>query len=136
MLRGNLRLTSIPSRRSTNTPSRFILQKPELSGGTDESSWLAQLRLGQTLPYLTLSKAGAAIMNTISSLKALKSTKNPPPIDELTELNTTCLRLQSTFRETIFFKMYFLGQNEVLRIIFHLKKNYLKGVNIDGEMKK
>ena len=46
------------------------------------------------------------------------------------------LRLQSTFRGIILFKMYFLGQNEVLRIIFHLKKNYLKRVNIDGKMTK
>ena len=51
---GNVRWTSIPSRGSRNTPSRVILQKPELSTGTDESSWLAQLLLGQTftLPYL------------------------------------------------------------------------------------
>ena len=51
MLGGNLRRTSISSRGSRNTPSRFILQKPELSAGTDESSWLAQLRFGQTLPF-------------------------------------------------------------------------------------
>ena len=36
MLGGNLRRTSIPSRGSRNTPSRFILQKLEISGGTDE----------------------------------------------------------------------------------------------------
>ena len=30
MLGGNLRWTSIPSRGSRNTPSRFILQKPEI----------------------------------------------------------------------------------------------------------
>ena len=54
LLGGNLRWTSIPSRGSRNTPSRFILLKPELSAGTDESSWLAQLRLGQTLPYFYL----------------------------------------------------------------------------------
>ena len=38
MLGGNLQWTSIPSRGSRNTPSRFILQKPEISGGTDEPS--------------------------------------------------------------------------------------------------
>ena len=35
---GNLRWTSIPSRGSRNTPSRFILQKPEISACTDEPS--------------------------------------------------------------------------------------------------
>ena len=38
MLAGNLRCTSIPSTGSRNTPSRFILQKPEISAGTDEPS--------------------------------------------------------------------------------------------------
>ena len=38
MLGGNLRWTSIPSRASRNTPSRFILQKPEISAGTDAPS--------------------------------------------------------------------------------------------------
>ena len=34
-LRGNdLRWTSIPSRGSRNTPSRFMLQKPEISSGS------------------------------------------------------------------------------------------------------
>ena len=33
MLGGNLRWTSIPSRESRNTPSRFILQKPVISAG-------------------------------------------------------------------------------------------------------
>ena len=33
---GNPRLTSIPSRGSRNTPSRFMLRKPEISVGTDE----------------------------------------------------------------------------------------------------
>ena len=37
-LGGNLRWTSIPSRGSRNTPSRFILQKAEISAGTDEPS--------------------------------------------------------------------------------------------------
>ena len=45
---GNLRWTSIPSRGSRNTPSCFILEKPELSARTDESSWLSR-RLGQSL---------------------------------------------------------------------------------------
>ena len=45
MLGGNLRGTSIPSRRSKNTPSRFILQKLKIS-----AFWLTQFRLGQTLP--------------------------------------------------------------------------------------
>ena len=40
MLGGNLRWTSIPSRGSRNTPGRFILQKPEISTGTDEPSGL------------------------------------------------------------------------------------------------
>ena len=35
-----LRWTSIPSRGSRNTPSRFILQKPEISAGNDEPSGL------------------------------------------------------------------------------------------------
>ena len=38
MLGGNLQWTSIPYRRCGNTPSRFILQKPETSAGTDEPS--------------------------------------------------------------------------------------------------
>ena len=42
MLGGNLRWTSIPSRGSRNTPSRFILQKPEISAGTDEPSGLGK----------------------------------------------------------------------------------------------
>ena len=32
---GNLRWTGIPSRRSRNTPSRFLQRKPEISAGTD-----------------------------------------------------------------------------------------------------
>ena len=36
MLGGNLRWTSIPSRGSRNTLSRFIIQKPEISAGTDQ----------------------------------------------------------------------------------------------------
>ena len=35
MLGGNLRLTSIISRGSRNTPSRFTLQKRNISAGTD-----------------------------------------------------------------------------------------------------
>ena len=38
MLGGNLRWTSVPSRWSGNTPSRFILQKPEINAGTAELS--------------------------------------------------------------------------------------------------
>ena len=38
MLGGNLQWTSIPSRGSKNTPSRFILQKMEMSASTDEPS--------------------------------------------------------------------------------------------------
>ena len=34
-------------------PSRFIQQKPEISAGIDESSWLAQLQLGQTFFFVT-----------------------------------------------------------------------------------
>ena len=51
-LGGNLRWTSIPSRGSRNTPSRFILQEPELRADSDKSSWLTQLRLGQTLLFI------------------------------------------------------------------------------------
>ena len=47
-LGGNLRWTSIPSRGSRNTRSRFILQKPEISAGL--MGLLSQLRLGPTLP--------------------------------------------------------------------------------------
>ena len=38
MLGGKLRWTSIPFRGHRNTPSRFIIQKPEISAGTDEPS--------------------------------------------------------------------------------------------------
>ena len=38
MLAGNMRWTSTPSRGSNNTPSRFMLQKAELSAGTDQPS--------------------------------------------------------------------------------------------------
>ena len=48
---------------SRNTPSRFILRKPELRAGTDESSWLAQLRLGQTLPSVKM--CGAKVFKKI-----------------------------------------------------------------------
>ena len=34
--RNDLRWTSIPSRESRNTPSRFMLQKPESSSGSYE----------------------------------------------------------------------------------------------------
>ena len=34
----NLQWTGICIQGSRNTPSRFILQKPEISGGTDEPS--------------------------------------------------------------------------------------------------
>ena len=44
-------LTSFPPRRSRNTPSFFILQKPKINGSTDKPSWLAQLQLRSTLPY-------------------------------------------------------------------------------------
>ena len=45
LLGGNLRWTDIPSRGSRNTPSRFILQKPELMV-SPSFDW------GQTSPYL------------------------------------------------------------------------------------
>ena len=51
MLGGNLQWTSIPSRVSRNTPSRFILQKLEISAGTDEPSGLLNYDWGQTLPF-------------------------------------------------------------------------------------
>ena len=38
MLGGNLQWSSMPSRGSRNTPGRLILQKPEISAGTDEPS--------------------------------------------------------------------------------------------------
>ena len=42
MLGSNLRWTvSIPSRGSRNVPSRFMLQKPELSAGSHEPAGLA-----------------------------------------------------------------------------------------------
>ena len=44
MLGGNLRWTSIPSRGSRNTPSRFILQKTEISADNDEPSWQVSRR--------------------------------------------------------------------------------------------
>ena len=47
MLGGNLRWTSIPSRGSTNTPGRFILQTPEISAGTDEPSGSPNYDWGQ-----------------------------------------------------------------------------------------
>ena len=43
---------------SRNTPSRFILQKLEISASTYKPSWLAQFRLGQTLPTLIHSDEG------------------------------------------------------------------------------
>ena len=51
MLGGNLGWTSIPSRWSRNTPSRFILRKPYISAGPDE--WALgspNFDWGQTLP--------------------------------------------------------------------------------------
>ena len=42
-----------PSRGSRNTPSRFILQKPELSAGTDEPSAPITIGADFTSPYLT-----------------------------------------------------------------------------------
>ena len=52
MMGGNLRWTSIPSRGSRNTPSRFTLQKPEISPGTDESpDESPSFDWGQTLPF-------------------------------------------------------------------------------------
>ena len=51
ILRGNLRWTTIPSRGSRNTPSLFILQKPEISAGL--MGLLARtVSLGQTLSYI------------------------------------------------------------------------------------
>ena len=49
-----LRWTSIPSRGSRNTPSRFILQKPEISAGTDEPSGSANCYWGRLYLYLGL----------------------------------------------------------------------------------
>ena len=43
----------LESRGSRNTPSRFMLQKPEISSGTDDPLGLSQLRLRKTVPYLT-----------------------------------------------------------------------------------
>ena len=45
MLGGNLRWTSIPSRGNRNTPSRFIVQKPEIwAFGSPNFDW------GKALP--------------------------------------------------------------------------------------
>ena len=52
MLGGNLRWTSIPSRGSRNTPSRFILQKLEISASTDEPSGLHNYIWGRLYLYL------------------------------------------------------------------------------------
>ena len=49
MLGVTLRWTSIPSRGSRNTPSRFMLQKPG-----EAPAWLGHLARTQTLPYLLL----------------------------------------------------------------------------------
>ena len=46
MLGGNLGWTSVPSRGSRNTPSRFILQKPKISAGTDRPPGLANYDWG------------------------------------------------------------------------------------------
>ena len=56
MLGGNLRWTSIPSRGSRNTPSsRFTLQKPEISTGTDGPCGLPNFfDWGKTLPFTYL----------------------------------------------------------------------------------
>ena len=61
MLGGNLRWTSIPSRGSRNSPSRFILQKPEISAAdTDEPSGSPNYDWGQTvtLPHLSIDGLG------------------------------------------------------------------------------
>ena len=39
---------SIPSRESRNTPCHFIVQKQEISAGTDEPSGLLNYDWGQT----------------------------------------------------------------------------------------
>ena len=50
MLGGNLRWTSVPSRGNRNIPSRFILQKPEISAGLIGFR-LTQLRLGTDFTF-------------------------------------------------------------------------------------
>ena len=52
MLRGSLRWTSIPFRGSRNTPSRFILQKPEIRAGIDELSGSPNYDWGRLYLYL------------------------------------------------------------------------------------
>ena len=47
MLGGNLRWTSISSRRNRHTPCPFILQKPEKSASTDEPSGLPNYDWGR-----------------------------------------------------------------------------------------
>ena len=47
LLGGNLRWTSIPSRGSRNTPSRFILQRPEIS-----ASLMGYLRFGADFTFV------------------------------------------------------------------------------------
>ena len=49
----NLRWTSIPSRGNRNIPSRFILQKLEISR-TDEPSGSPSYDWGQTLPFVSI----------------------------------------------------------------------------------
>ena len=61
MLRGNLRWTSIPSRGSRNTPSRFILQKLEISAGTDEPSGAPNYDWGRL--YLLPTRLSIAHLN-------------------------------------------------------------------------
>ena len=50
LLGGNVRWTSIPSRGSTNTPCRFILQNPGISAGLMGLLARSSCDLGQTLP--------------------------------------------------------------------------------------
>ena len=50
LLEGNLRWTSIPSRGSRNTPSRFILKKLEINAGTVEPFGSPNFDWGQILP--------------------------------------------------------------------------------------
>ena len=53
---GNPTWTSIPSSGSRNTPSRFILQKPEISAGTDEPSGRT-ISIGADFTLLVFNKA-------------------------------------------------------------------------------
>ena len=54
MLGGNLRWTNIPPRGRRNTPSCFILQKPEINTGADEPCCSPNYDWGRLYLYLQI----------------------------------------------------------------------------------